>query len=369
MNVLIVAAGDAERVTTWSGVPNHFVRELRQEGHTVRCIDLSRVSYIVPIRILFNRVIRKILRLFRWIPFEVTKLGIWLAHIWFAREIKRFGDADIIFCFSFCVDATGIGKPVVLIHDWTNGYMQKMFHCREMTFFEKMGDMNQFRVMQAARKVVCLYPKAAEYIRNYVGDRVRYYCNPVNIEKEIDFTERVKNGVLSKHILVIGGSTYLSNVVCVINAAEKSGLTGIVIDIVGAAPPNLSYSKVTVKCHGYLNKDKKEDCDKYYSLIENSRCLVNVRKGWGGGSSIAEALYCGLPVIVGDYPDIVGMYGSDECFGYYCKQENVDALACSIKKMFDLSNEQYVRMCQCAVTKTKSCTYKNLIASILSDVK
>lgn len=368
MNILIVAAGDAEKTTTWSGVPNHFVRELRQEGYTVKCIDLSRVRYIVPIRVLFNRVIRKTLRWLRWIPFEVTKFGIWLTHFWLVRQIRQFDDADIIFCFNFCIDATGIVKPVVLIHDWTNGYMQELFHCRKMTFFEKMGDRNQFRAMRTARKVVCLYPKAAEYIRNYVGDNVHYYCNPVNVKKVMDFSERVKKGVHSRHILLIGGTTYLGNVVCAIKAAERCGVPGIVVDIVGATPPDLSSVKVRVKCHGYLNKDNKEDSDKYYSLIENSRCLINVRRGWGGGSSIAEALYCGLPVIVGDYPDIIGMYGSDESFGYYCKQEDVDALASTIRKMFDLSDEQYVRMCQSAVMKTKDCTYKNLITKILSDV-
>ncbi len=368
MNILIVASGDAEKTTTWSGVPNHFVRELRQEGHVVRCIDLSQVSYIVPIRVLFNRVIRKILRWLRWIPFEVTRLGIWLAHIWLVRQVRLFGDTDVIFCFSFCIDATGIGKPVVLIHDWTNGYMQAMFHCRKMTFSEKMGDVNQFRAMRTASKVVCLYPKAADYIRNYVGDIVRYYCNPVNVEKVMNFRERIKKGVRSRHILLIGGITYLSNVVCVINAAEKSGVPGVVVDIVGYTLRDLSSSKVRVKCHGYLNKDKKEDCAKYYSLIENARCLINVRRGWGGGSSIAEALYCGLPIIVGDYPDIIGMYGTDESFGYYCKQEDSDALAGIIKKMFELSDEQYIGMCQCAVMKTKDCTYKNLVANIIGDV-
>ena len=368
MNILIVAAGDAEKTTTWSGVPNHVVRELRHAGHIVKCIDLSRVSYIVPFRVLFNRVIRKILRWFRWVPFEVTKFGIWLVHLWLVRQVRRFNDADVIFCFSFCIDASGIDKPVVLIHDWTNGYMQAMFHHRQMTFFEQMGDKNQFSAMRTARKVICLYPKSADYIRNYVGERVKYYCNPVNIDKIVDFQERIKKGIKSKHILLIGGITYSDNVSCVIRAAEKSGVSGLVIDIVGAVPSNVSSAMISINCHGYLNKDKKEDCDKYYSLIENSRCLINVRKGWGGGSSIAEALYCGLPVIVGDYPDIVGMYGNDESFGYYCQQEDADKLASKIKKMFALSDEQYISMCQSAIMKTRGCTYKNLIDKILGDI-
>lgn len=365
MKIIVIANGNAELKATWSGVPNRVVTEFRALGHEVVCYDISCVWWIKPIRIIFNRVVRKIWRHWRWIPFEVTRMGVWMMSKWARNLVNSIESVDLVVVFSFCIDSKGFVPPTVLVHDWTNGYMQQMFHGRAMTQSEIKGDANQFAAMKSAQKVVVLYPASAEYIRNNVGENVFFYCNPVNAAPPIDLARNVDSGVVSKHILVIGGETYLENVRCVVSAAEKLGYNDLVIDVVGASLEQHGRRNVKIVSHGYLIKDNPEQCKKYYELIRDARCLVNIRTGWGGGSSIAEALYYGLPVIVGRYPDIIALYGQDESFGFFCEPGNVNELASKLKLMFSLNEAAYRRMCLCAAEKTCADTYTRFVQQIL----
>lgn len=368
MKILIVSNGDAEKKSTWSGVPNRVVCALRDFGHEVVCCDLSVARSIRPIRIFFNRVIRRLVYPWRWVPFETTRLGIWLTNCWLRKQVKSVGSVDAVIAFSFCVDANGVEAPVVLVHDWTNGYMQQMFHERPMSAAEKQGDAHQFAAMRSAAKVVVLYPKSAEYIRENVGETVCFYGNPINSEPPGDIDVNIEGGVVSKHILVIGGATYQENVEYVIQAADHLADKDVVVDVIGRTSAATIPQNVQVNFFGYLNKDISEQKLQYGSLIRNARCLVNIRRGWGGGSSIAEALYNGLPVVSGSYPDIQGLYGDEGKACLYCTPGSVDELTGKLQTMLSMSVEEYRAMCRHASDMTKDDTYANYVAKVLEGI-
>lgn len=366
MKLLLIANGNAESPRTWSGVPERVLVELRRQGHKVVSLDMSEVKWIKIPRVLFNRIVRKIWRPWRWVAFETTGLGIALQSRWLRSAVKKHPECDKVIVFSYCVDAKGVDRPVILIHDWTNGYLQQLFHCRPMTAVEKAGDARQFAAMRSATKVVSLYPKAAEYMRAAVGDKVKFYCNPINTDEVPDVEALIAGGLHSKHILLVGGSTYQSNVECVIQAANLIGDPGIVIDVVGVSSAKTKPVGYRVNFHGYLNKAIPEQKEKYDRLFREARCFVNVRKGWGGGSSVAEALYKGLPVVVGNYADIVGLYGNKEDFGCYCTPANVNELAQKIQYLMMLSADEYAFFCRTAHGKVANDTYAAFVQEVLS---
>ncbi len=328
---------------------------------------MSEVKWIKVPRILFNRIVRKIWRPWRWVAFETTGLGIALQSRWLQSVVRKHPECDKVLVFSYCVDAKGIDKPVILIHDWTNGYLQQLFHCRPMTAAEKAGDARQFAAMRSAAKVVSLYPNAAEYMRAAVGDKVKFYCNPINTDEVPDVEASIAGGLHSKHILLVGGSTYQSNVECVVKAANLIGDPEIVIDVVGVFSSKTQPSGYRVNFHGYLNKAIPEQKETYDRLFRDARCFVNVRKGWGGGSSVAEALYRGVPIIVGNYADIVGLYGDDGVFGYYCDQEDVTFLKAKLENMLALSPQCYRIMSEAAHNAALGSSYVDFVGNVLKD--
>lgn len=366
MKILLVANGRLESPLTWSGVPLRVCEELKLLGHEVCFADMSRPWSVKIPRILFNRIVRHLVPSWRAVMFKATGLGIGLQSRWLRREAARHADVDLIVVFEFSVDVRGIRQPAVLVHDWTNGWLEAMFCRREMTQREIERDLRQCAAMRSAVKVVSLYPLGAEFLRRHVGANVRYYGNPVNVRGIQDMTELIRKGMVSRRVLLIGGVTYRENVICTIRAANRLGDDSLAIDVIGLSDVGVRLKHGTIRYHGYLDRSRPEQLARYNEIMGSARCLVNVRGGWGGGSSVAEAMYCGKPVIVGDYRELQALYGAaDGRFGYFCRQMDDSMLAEKLRMILEMDQPAYVRMCETAHATVASDTYTAFVKQLL----
>lgn len=360
MKILVVAHDDPEKKTTWSGVPSRVVGEFRRQGHFVIGCGYEPVWWIAPIRIFYNRIVRKVVNGWGWRMFACTSLGILLNSLWL-RGVCRRVKPDLVVALSFGFDTKIVGYPMVLIHDWTNGYLRAIFQEREVNGEERKFDAHLFKVMRRAWKVVSLYPLSARYIANAVGDNVSFVCNPVNVEREVDVGDRIEVGVRSKHILVVGGSTYQPNVETVIQAADRLKDREVVVDVVGRDSAVSKAAFCQVNFYGYLNQDKPEGKALYDRLFREARCFVNVRRGWCGGSSVAEALFRGIPAIVSRQAEIQTLYPH----AIVCESENPEALSHELSRVLTMPPDEYRAICKQVSADVKDDTYENFVRAIL----
>lgn len=358
--VLVVTDGDARVATTWSGVPSNFVAEAERQGAHCICVNIAKHLPSRILSILFNRIVRRIFMRGQMVSFEQTRLSMWLRNHWVRGLVKRFKSVDYVVVFSFWFDSREIGCPCILIHDWTSGYAQKVcWHKERLGYWEERFESLALNMMRSSHKVVSLYPKVIEYLKDKGVVNSEFICNPI---PQYEITRRDSKSVNRKSVLCVGGQYYRENVETVLNAVEILGDRDISVDVVGLDGTGFTTS-VNVKWHGYLNKSIPEHAKIYNELFARAGIFVNVRSGWGGGTSVAEALSKGVPVIVGDYPDIVGQYG-DAKFGAYCETKNPVALAKELRRIFSISNDVYSACSRAAVEVTRGCTFERFVKGV-----
>lgn len=372
MRIVVISEGDPELSSTWSGVPRRLVCELRRRGHEIVPLDYKSVWWATPFRVLFNRVIKNKVKGWGWHMFNSTRFGIRLYSYWLRGKIARAGKVDLIIAMSYYFDFTKvkITAPVIMIHDFTNGYLRALFGRFEPRKEEICYDRACFDAMKSATRAVSLYAKSYEYIKEHIGEKALYICNPVNCDDVVDVEARANKALKGRHILCVGNSTYQRSVETVIKAANflkaQSGINDIVIDVVGLYSAAAIPDGVTVNFHGYLNQSNPEQKKKYKLHFEEARCFVNVRRGWCGGSSIAEALYRGVPVIVSDIPEIRRELGSSEAV-VYSKPEDEVELAQRLKMLFD-NEAGYRDVCNQAHETMSRSTYARFVDDMLGSV-
>jgi len=372
MKLLVIFDSDPELMSSWSGVPCHFLRAARTTGHICVSAYCDDVLWIKIPRVIYNRIWRQLFHKNECVQFGHGWLGMKLMSLWLRRQVARTKPEAVI-AFSYEYNATGITVPVVLIHDWFNGKAKAEKTPELLTWGERRQLAIQVACVKASTFSVSLYPSACDWMKTLCGDKMRYFGNPVNVDFEPDADEWTRERISSRHILCIGGNYYRENVETVIKAVgllrEKNRdlAKDIEIDVIGVKDvPHPADIKVNF--YGYLDKNDAAQGETYRALLRKARCVVNVRTGWGGGSSIVEAMYCYCPVIIGDYPDMVAAYGKEESFGRYCAQG--DSIDCSrvIAELMML-NEEYVGMCRSAHQIQAQMTYPQFINTLERELK
>ena len=368
MRFFVAAYGNAEEIGCWSGVPYLFISALRCQGHQCVCGDMNYIPGHRWVRIFFNRVVRRLFMRKSRVAFAYTRLSTWWVGQWAKRQIRRVGDVDGFICFDFSCDCSSLGVPSVLIHDWPSAYWLDGAG-RPMTASERRGLSRQLEAMRSATQAVTLYPKVYEYlIGRHALTNARFYGNPTNVDNPFTDVDAVlSTRCQSNRILCIGCDYYRSSVDTVIKAVAQSGRSDWCVDVIGLKAVDNPHG-VNVRCYGYLNRADSEQAAEYWRLVAGARCLVNVRKGWGGGTSVAEVMYGYLPVIVGDYPDIMSLYDNPPSFGYYVSQEDVLALRRALEDIFSLPERKYRAMCVAAHDVTAPYTYDYIVKRLIADL-
>ena len=373
MRIGLMAIGDPTKAGTWSGVPFRILCQLERKCHDVIPLDLASDFLWHWCGVFFNRILRRIVPMWNRVAFCNTRMGLLLSSRWLKKMSRQLGPFDILFSTSFSVDFRDLSCPCILLHDWTEGYAI-LRTGGQLNCAEEVSERNQLDLIKRACLVVALYPKACEYLINNIGkgfaSKIRFICNPVNASPLTPEEVELRLASRSKRILVVGGAWYQENVEYVIQAADALHDAEIVVDVVGRESAKTVPRFCNVNFYGYLDKDKPDEMAKYKLLFLGARCLVNIRKGWGAGSSIAEAMFGYVPVIVGRYSDIEAMYGEAEGrFGFYCQEGNVAELSRILRRVIDLDDDQYRNLCVSAHNVCRNDTYEFLIGTILADLE
>lgn len=365
MRVFFVVNGDANSTNPWSGVPNRLLKEMAALGHEVVNFDLSEVWYVKWPRILFNRVIRYIVRPWVNIPYETTALCIKTVNFCLRHNVPK--DVDLVLATSFCIDCTGVGKRCILFHDWTVGYARSRLHGHPLSHAEQRAEANQFAALRTADKVVTLYPQVLHYLKeeNQVGN-AEYICNPINIVGSLDRQKRSEQAPTSRHFLTIGGNFYRDNIEYVIQAADALEDSTVEVDVIGRTSAETQPKYCKVNFWGFLDRSDPVQCEKYYEIIARAKALVNIKKGWGGASTISESMYWGIPVIIAPYPEILTMYGDIGQYGFACEAGNVQELTQLIRDVLELDNEGYNKLCDSAYKIVRNDTYKHFMERLFA---
>jgi glycosyltransferase involved in cell wall biosynthesis len=123
----------------------------------------------------------------------------------------------------------------------------------------------------------------------------------VNVDDDValpaDIRERKLN---SKRFLFVGQPFYLPGALELIAAARNLWQQGFAceVDIIGIDPGLIAVEYGWLTVHGYLDKDKLGDKQKYYELLSSARLFVNTTPGWSGFQALLEAMYFHNPIVV-----------------------------------------------------------------------
>jgi glycosyltransferase involved in cell wall biosynthesis len=375
MEIIAFAQGNPQDPQTWSNVPYFAVKTLENMGHTVRCVDILPKSALLKKLIKFtNKAMRFVLG--RDTLFLVELWPIWQGY--YRSVIKKACDkypsADLLLFFTYNLSSKDItGIPAILFNDFTIDYVIRELHKREPKWYEKKLIKSQDQIIKNADCVISLFPKAAQYYRDYYKtDNIFEISGHIlNCDESIgDLDSIIQTKYESKEILFIGRKSYKNGALCLIEAINRYNTlhaeAPLHLSIIGMTEAVLGISPSSaVKCYGILNKSQADQKNMYYDTIRKAKCVVNTTKNWGGISSMSESMYFATPIITTPYSEFVEIFGETIDCGYYSKGEDVADLVDKLHQLMSLPTEKYASMSRCAHESVKDFTWENCMKHVL----
>lgn len=371
--IIFFSFGDSNKISTWSNVPFLFCRELEKKSIVVRRINIEANPQI---RHRFNSIIYRIYCKI-WpqniCKYERSWLFSLITNYKIKKAITKYKCADLcIFCtFSFYNKYSKI--PSVLFCDWTFDILIRERLNRNPYFVESLFIKRENSAINNADLVISLFPECADKMKadnpnaniSYLGNNV---VNSV-YDGQIDEEKIISDKYNHKRLLFIGNQnnlTYLETARKLVKAFAlvKNKIDNVELHIIGIDSSTLGFTYDGVSCYGYLHKEYKEECDRYYNLIIQSSLIINVTPLWAGYSSIIEAMFYYTPVLVSPFKDFVREFGEDIDFGMYNYSYEINDIADGICAI--LSSNDYIKMARKAHYHTKDYTWENYVNRMLN---
>jgi glycosyltransferase involved in cell wall biosynthesis len=345
--VTVFATGDSGKRSTWSNVPYFFTRALEEKGIRVNRVDLSPSSRL---HRLWSETAGRLIRLLN----RRTTFGYFRSLVHFLdvrlrirRALRAFprSGANIFLTFSFGAAPGRI--PTVLFCDWTYQYYLTCFEGRPPDLFERQAVMRENRNIESADLVFSMFPGVAKSMaETYRNRNISYLGSGVNSDRESSEVRTLDLKSASGSILFVGGPRYLAGARALVSAFRSLAVDfpSLELHIIGLGTAQLGNEAASnMHFHGYLDKDKTADRDRYYELIEEAKVFVNTTPKWGAFSATIEALHHYTPVVVMPYSGFVETFGREIDFGVYCSSNNPNEVASSLRIL--LGRGDYRSMC------------------------
>lgn len=372
--IIFFTYGDSAKISTWSNVPFLFAENLIKKGIKVERIDLLQT----PCRKILTKVgaaIRSLLNIVypnNQYSYYRSDLFVYLTNRLVKKSVKRYTTADLCIFTTFDFYNKFSQIPSLCFCDWTYEILIENRLGRKPYFFEKLFVLYENAVIEHAEYVISLFPVCAKLIKENIPSANVHYLksNVVNStyvgQHDVEAFIKKKNS--HKHILFIGGKHYFSGATLLIEAIKHlhEKYHDIRLDIVGMSKNQFDNLPDFIHCHGYLNKDVKNERDLYYNLLIEASLISNPTMEWAGYSSTVEAMYFATPVVVSPYKDFVDEFGEEIRFGAYNKDFNSDSLAETIEAV--IMSEKYQTICMCAYESVKGYTWDKYVDKILKIV-
>lgn len=370
--IIFFANGNPESAQTWSNVPKCFIDTLRRKGIVVHPVGLANER----LQDVYDNFVRRVIKVLTLWYDEPRYYGYtWLHRRLAERRIKKaveaYPDADYCFFinYAFCNKYGEI--PSLLLSDWTNAINLRR-HGKPVARFQKRFCQQEKEAVERAKHVISIFPLCAEEMRqlyptaniHYLGGNV---INDLSGEP-LQADEILDRKNVSQRILFIGKpDRYKGSAVKLMEAMEilrkDEKYKDLELDIIGIQKNQLPQVPDYVHCHGFLHKDDKKECRKYYELLKNAKVIVNPTPKWAAYSSIIEAMYFYTPVIVSPFDDFVKEFGEEIGFGRYNQEFTAADIAGNIRGVME--SERYLAMCNCAHETVKDYTWDRYVDKIL----
>lgn len=364
-SIVLLSKGDADNPETFSNIPYYLKRTLERKGFRIYKVSIEeKPGLFANLYTLFWRIIRRNRTTYAYCRSGFRHSG---ADRIMRKAVETYPHADMFISTTFTYSPSRFtSKKCILFGDWTYEYWIHYFLKRQEDFLERREIIREDSTVESADCVISLFPAAARHMCAYYQNPNIYYLgNVINTEEQIDpdtdFSEKNESGI----ILFIGRKKYRRGAVCAANALRRLKCRDIKLHIIGMTEDEFAgYEDVSV-CYGFLDKSIPAQRDRYYELLKKARVCVNTTEGWGGPSSIIEAMYNGTPVITSAYQEFTEMFGEHISFGYYCRPEDEEDLAQYLSKFLTMDQAAYSGMCREANTAVQEFTWDAYVDKML----
>ena len=371
--VNVFSSGDSRKLSTWSNIPYFFTHTLEKHNIKVNRIDIGPNKYLKLIWSLTIGFFFKLL-LGRNTTYSYFRSMTHRLDVTFKikRALRRFSESEANIFLTFSFSSIRLSeRPLILFGDWTYDYHFSYFAERSPDIMERQSIHREDANIEGADLVLPLFPRVAEHMKGrYKNKRIYYLGNVINSTQESREREILDIKNQSRSIVFIGSARYKEGLRSLIRAFHeyKKEYPGLELDVIGMSKIDFEQSlQEGVYCHGYLNKDRTYEREKYYQLIRKARILVNTTPKWGAFSSALEAMYHYTPVVVSPYCEFVETFGQQINFGFYCaKNEPGDIVKC-LRDAFNDPN--YESLCINANSAAKEHTWDAYISKMLKKVE
>lgn len=373
--IIFISHGDSNDASSWSNIPFLFSKTLEEMGY-----DLVRVN-IEPNAVL-NEFWKKYIYRYSNITFPNHQYSFVRSVTNHLISYFKIGKAilknkDAFYCVFLTYDYHNIFNkiPSLLLSDWTYEMVISQRLKRKPYFFEKWFINYQKNAIVKSELVISLFKDCAEYITQKHHKNVLHLGN--NVINDLNFNPLSEENILenktkSNSILFIGTPKYLTGAKKLLAAFKilQKKHHKLQLNIIGIKEEELFEKDELVEnvnCFGYLKKDVQEDNKTYYNLLTNAKVLVNPSEIWAAYSSSIEAMKYFTPVIIKPYEAFVKDFGTENDFGYYLENTDIETIVNAIEKI--IFSEHYLDFCKNANNRVKDFTWEKYVEKILSIIE
>lgn len=360
--ILVFTYGDADDLSTWSNVPFLFVKALERKGIKVIKVNIMTKQNIF---MYLYTILCKIVKPKTTYYFVKSRWNLNLVEKKMKEAVTKYDnivDAYISISFDFSPKRY-TNKKVLLLSDWPISYAIAKRFQRNPDFLEKKDIEIHRKIIEQASYRISLFQDVAEYM-NHNYDCYTHYISPlINSFYPINDFDIIDN---RNKITFIGKKSYYKSALALIKAFQKLNKEDIELHIIGMTQNDFNFLNdiKNIYFHGYLNKGKEEEKEQYYKILKETIVIVNTNDKWAGMSSILESLYYYRPVITSPYEEFVKTFGKTISFGYYA-QNNEHDIYLKLKKILNLSRDEYKKMSIEAHNSVKDFTYDEYTNKVL----
>lgn len=341
--IIVYSPGNPDDLATWSNVPYFFCKTLENQNIKVDKVDISvkKDIFTLPI-IVYSKIKEKILqKIFdknTEYSFFRNKLFNKIMLSKMKKRDKKYPNADIQVVFDFSHVITN-KKKFIMLCDWTIEYYIREHLRRSPNKYEMKLIQEQYNEMSKSNAIISIFPESYKQIKEYFPNKTFYFGHVVNSLAK--YKDNRLNQFNKRNVLFIGNIKYIKGLEFLIAAINKynsdcnTSNEKLTLNVIGIERTQVKSDLNCDFCkfYGYLNKTDLEDRKKYYTILCNSRVVVNPTANWNGASSLFESLYLGVPIIVSPNIEIKTLL-KDQRFCDFCDPTSIESLEEKLKNTF-----------------------------------
>lgn len=368
MKINLFTQGDANSMTSWSGVPYFLSTGLEQLGIEVNRIDISPGGRFYHFcNVLWKYTIGRFIKLFdRNNIYSFARSKVHNAFVY--RRIKNAYkenpcEWNVFLTFSFY---NKFGGKSLLLCDWSFDYEISEKRRKKPNFMERQYIKYERNVIANSEKVVSIFPYYAEAMSRLYNREV-LFLRPLgvnNLPENWSSDENVLNVKRdSKKIVFIGKSLYKDACKLVIEAFMK--LEGdFELHVIGME--RFGNYPDSVRFHGMLSKNNPEERIQYYNLLAEAKLCVNM-SFYGGFGAATEAMSSYTPLVINkENKELLSVFGEKIEFGEYVEFD-ADKLASTMEKI--CLSEDYLNYAKAAHKAVSEMTWERYCKELVKVIQ